>query len=334
MKPLPPPPPEAHGHPPDNKRGMSPCSNASLAAYSNCGTSTRGNQSSASDGNGTYSRNPGGGDGDGGRKPPPPPRHPVPPVYLPVGGLFDPIPIQTWTPSQSDRGVKKLSDNGPQFSADIDMSHFRVTGLEKGGWPLVVDYEAEPGAYVQITVVTQDAPPATAVLAVPLQATRRLQLLRLPDVFGSGLKAATFSIDATASATDPTPRYLRIYGFGCGPRAVGSVAIDNLRFGPQAVAAADPETHFGFHTHTMFDKMKAEFIQVAFIDNTMQGQEFDNKKIDRRVAEGESINDRWSAKKAKTGPIQFRVRGWMTVRSDNAGGDWVSAYSPDLVVKQ
>jgi hypothetical protein len=84
----------------------------------------------------------------------------------------------------------------------------------------------------------------------------------------------------------------------------------------------------------MFDKMKAEFIQVAFVDNTMQGQEFDNKKIDRRVAEGESINDQWAAKKAKTGPIQFRVRGWMTVRSANSGGDWVSAYSPDLVVKQ
>src|SRR5262249_52490996 len=151
------------------------------------------------------------------------------------------------------------------------------------------------------------------------------QLLRLPDVFGSSLKPATFSIDATASATDPTPRYLRIYGFGCGPRAVGSVAIDNLRFGPQAVTTTDPQTHFGFHTHTMFDKMKAEFIQVAFVDNTMQGQEFDNKRIDRRVAEGESINDQWNAKKANIGPIQFRVRGWMTVRSNTSGGDWVSA---------
>lgn len=333
MNPLPPPPPEAHGHPPDNKPGMSPCSNARLAAYYNCGISNRGKQPSGADGTGRYNNNPrGNGEGRGTR---PQPSYPVVvPVYWPVGVLFDPVPIATWTPSQSQRAVKKLSDNGPQFSAAIDMSHFRVTGLEKGGWPVVVDYDAEPGAYVQITVVTQDAPPATAVLAAPAQTTRRLQLLRLPDVFGSSLKAATFSIDARASATDPTPRYLRIYGFGCGRRAVGSVAIDNLRFGPEAVTASDPETHFGFHTHTMFDKMKAEFIQVAFVDNTMQGQEFDNKKIDRRVAEGESINEQWNAKKAKSGPIQFRVRGWMTVRSDNTGGDWVSAYSPDLVVKQ
>jgi hypothetical protein len=111
----------------------------------------------------------------------------------------------------------------------------------------------------------------------------------------------------------PTFRYLRIYGFGCGRRAVGSVAIDNLRFGPQAVTVSDPETHFGFHTHTIFDKMKPEFMQVASVDNTMQGQTFDNKKINRRVGEGESINDEWNAKKANAGPIQFRVRGWMTV---------------------
>lgn len=74
-------------------------------------------------------------------------------------------------------------------------------------------------------------------------------------------------------------------------------------------------------------------MQVAFVDNTMQGQTFDNKKINRRVAEGESINDEWNAKKANAGPIQFRVRGWMTVRGDS-GGDWVSAFSPDLVLKQ
>jgi hypothetical protein len=32
MKSLPPPPPEAHGHPPDNRPGMSPCSNARLVS--------------------------------------------------------------------------------------------------------------------------------------------------------------------------------------------------------------------------------------------------------------------------------------------------------------
>jgi hypothetical protein len=240
-----------------------------------------------------------------------------------------------WSLSEHEahQASEQLNRSGPQFPESLRMSDFRVTGFAKGGWPVVVDYEAAQGTYLLLTVVTQNASPAEAVLAVP-QTGRRLQLLSLPLEFGTTLKTAAFSLTATASATDPSPRYVRIYGFGCGPRAVGSVAIDLLRFGPQQVSAAQPETQFGFHTHTTFDKMKAEFMQVAMVDNSMEGQLFDNKKIDGRVAEGESINDRWNAKKAKTGQIQFRVRGWMTVRSDGDGGDWVSAFSPDLVFKQ
>jgi hypothetical protein len=228
---------------------------------------------------------------------------------------------------------QQLSRNGPQFPSNLRMSDFRVTGFAKGGWPVVIDYEADPGAYVLLTVVTQNAPPAQAVLVVP-PAGRHLQLLRLPAEFGATRKIADFSIEATTSATDPTPRFLRIFGFGCGPKAVGSVAIDELRFGPQAVSASDQETHFGFHAHTNFDKMKAEFMQVAMVNNSIEGQIFDDKKIDRRVMEEESVNDQWSAKKAHPGQIQFRVRGWMTIHGDSDGGDWVSAFSPDLVLKQ
>lgn len=74
-------------------------------------------------------------------------------------------------------------------------------------------------------------------------------------------------------------------------------------------------------------------MQVALVNNSIEGQMFDDKKIDRRVVDGESVNEQWNAKKAKPGQIQFRVRGWMTVH-DNDGGDWVSAFSPDLVNKQ
>jgi hypothetical protein len=249
-----------------------------------------------------------------------------------VGALAG-VAIWSLSEHEAQQAGEQLSRNGPQFPDSLRMSDFRVTGFAKGGWPVVVDYEAAQGTYILLTVVTQNASPAEAVLAVP-QTGRRLQLLSLPLEFGTTLKTAAFSLSATASASDPTPRYLRVYGFGCGPRAVGSVAIDLLRFGPQEVSAAQPETQFGFHTHTTFDKMKAEFMQVAIVDNSIEGQLFDNKKIERRVAEGESINDQWNAKKAKTGQIQFRVRGWMTVRSDSDGGDWVSAFSPDLVFKQ
>ena len=233
MEALPPPKSDAHGHPPDNRTGSSPCGNTRYyATYINCtGTQTQ------------------------------PATRQSPPSQSFGAGLFGGIPIWSLNGPAARQVSEQLDRNGPQFPESLRMSDFRVTGFARGLWPVVVDYEAEPGAHVLLTVVTQNAPPAQAILAVP-QTGRGLQLLRLPAEFGTTLKIATFSIDATASATDQEPRYLRVYGFGCGPKAVGSVAIDELRFGPGAVSATDPETHFGFHTHTTFDKMKAEFMQV------------------------------------------------------------------------
>jgi len=305
LKPLPAPPPNHGGHGPDSRSGNSPCGYRGA----NCDSSQKPKQS-------TTSR----------------------PSLLPAGigigvGALAGVVIWSLSENAAHSVREQLNRDGPQFPESLRMSDFHATGFARGGWPVVVDYDAEPGAYVLLTIVTQNAPPAEAVLAAP-QTGRRLQLLRLPTEFGTSLKSASFSLTATASRTDPAPRYLRIYGFGCGPKAVGSVAIDQLQFGPQAVTSSQPDAHFGFHTHTAFDKMKAEFMQVALVDNSIEGQLFDERKINRRVAEGESVNDQWSAKKAKPGQIQFRVRGWMTVHTDSDGGDWVSAFSPDLIFKQ
>ena len=309
LKPLPPPPPNHGGHGPDTRGGNSPCGYRGV----NCDSSQKPSQQSSPASHRNSS---------------------LYPASIGLGvGAFAGVPIWSLSENAAHDVLEQLSRNGPQFPESLRMSDFHVTGFAKGGWPVVVDYDAEPGAYVLLTVVTQNAPPAAAVLAVK-QTGRRLQLLRLPAEFGTSLKSAAFSLTATASRTDSTPRYLRIYGFGCGPKAVGSVAIDQLQFGPQAVTASHPDAHFGFHTHTTFDKMKAEFMQVALVDNSIEGQLFDDRKIDHRVADGENVSDQWNSKKAKPGQIQFRVRGWMTVRSDSDGGDWVSAFSPDLVFKQ
>lgn len=332
---LPAPSSKSHGHPPDTRSGTSLCGTNLARTPVNCATTpaprpptarsrndlpqTQGSQSTTLP------------SGRGGQTPPH--RRPLPtPWPFGIGvGAFAGLPLGSLTQRQEQQVSNQLSRLGPQLPESLRMSNFRITGLAKGGWPVVVDFEAEQGSYVLFTVVTQNAQGQT-ILPVP-QTGRQLRLLRLSPEFGTTLKSGAFSLDATASATDTTPRYLRVYGFGAGPRAVGSVAIDELRFGPQTVNASQLETHFGFHTHTTFDKMKAEFMQVALVDNSIEGQLFDSKKLDRRVAEGESVNDQWSARKARSGQIQFRVRGWMTVRGDQ-GGDWVSAFSPDLVFKQ
>jgi hypothetical protein len=224
----------------------------------------------------------------------------------------------------------RLSDQGPQFPDPLHESTFHVTGFVRSGWPLVVDYEPAAGSYVVLTVANPDVPPFTQVLSAT-DGTRRLLVLRIPGSFGDGLRVANFSIQSTNGPRDPALSYLRIYGFGCGPRAVGSVAIDQLRFGPQLITSSKPDTQLSFHSHTTFDRVRSEFMQIALVDHCVEGQKVDDKSINRRVEAEQSVQDTWTAKKARPGQIQFRVRGWMT--RDN-GGDWVSAFSPELVRKQ
>jgi hypothetical protein len=226
--------------------------------------------------------------------------------------------------------MNRLSKNGPEFSSVFQMSAFRVKGLVKGGWPLVVDYDAAAGTLALLTVTTDRAQPHTQILETqPPQ--RRFVILTVPPAFGNELKDATFSITATAGPNDPRPSYFRVYGFGCGPKAVGSVAIDNLRFSPLLVTSGNPNTNFGFRARTYFDKVKAEFMQITLVNSCIEGRVFDNTDIPGEIREEETVQRTWSAKKARPGQIQFRVRGWMNARN---GGDWVSAFSPDFVVKQ
>jgi len=226
--------------------------------------------------------------------------------------------------------VKTLDEKGPQFPEVLHMSKFQVTGFVKGGWPIVLDYEAQPGTNAVVIVSPEGSAPFRAIL--PTQATGRQQVrIQAPPNIGTELKIADFTIVSTVSPTDPRLAYFRVYGFGCGPRAIGSVAIDELRFSPAIVTASNSDTHFGFHAHTSFDRVRAEFMQLQFIDNCMENKQFDDKSINRRLQENESVEDTWNAKKSHPGQIQFRVRGWMT--KDN-GGDWVSAFSPDLVLRQ
>jgi hypothetical protein len=290
-----------HGHPPETKPGTPPCGYRGR----NCGQVS------------------------------PPPQHhdnhTARNVAIGVGvGALAGLLIASSVSAHESGPIKTLGAEGPQFAEVLHMSTFQVSGLVKGGWPLVVDYEAEAGTYAILTVASQNAAPFSQVLPIP-ETARRSVILQVPPSLGSDLKVADFTIRASVSPYDPRLRYFRIYGFGCGPRAVGSVAIDQLRFGPQVINSQQGDTQFSFHAHTTFDKVKAEFMQVALVDNCIEGKIFDDKRIDRRVLEDDSVFDRWNAKKAHQGQIQFRVRGWMAAEQ---GGDWVSAFSPDLVLKQ
>lgn len=312
-------PPKNHGHSSDNRSGTQPCA---TVAY--CPPAATPRQTSASNDPRTSGDSRTGGDRRTGDD-----HHSDKALAIGLGtGIFAGALIAGL--AHGSEPINKLSDKGPQFPQTLHMSRFKVTGFVKGGWPLVLDYEAAPSTYAVLTIVAARAEPYSVLIPTE-NAGRRYIVLRIPETLGDALLVGDFTIVASASASDSSPRYFRVYGFGCGRKAVGSIAIDQLTFNPQTITAAHSDTQFGFHTHENFDRLKAEFMQVALVDHCLEGSIFDDKKIDKRLTENQYWSDQWNAKKAHPGQIQFRVRGWMTAAG---GGDWVSAYSPDLVLKQ
>ena len=151
-------------------------------------------------------------------------------VAIGVGvGVLGGVLIETL--AHASGPVNKLNNNGPQFPGTVHMSSFQVTGFVKGGWPLVIDYESIAPTYAVLTIVAEDAPPY-AVLLPTDQTARRNVIIQLPLSLGTGLKIAEFTVRATVSDRDPSLRYFRVYGFGCGRKAVGSVGIDQVKFSP------------------------------------------------------------------------------------------------------
>lgn len=226
--------------------------------------------------------------------------------------------------------AKLLSDHGPQTTDLFSMSVFSVVGFVKGNWPMALDYELrEPGIYL-LTVSVEGFPPFDYLLD-GTKAGHFQQILTLPARFGPDTRPATCTLRALSSTPgEIRPLYFRVFGWACGNRAVGSIAIDQVRFTPAEVRPREKQMAvFGFHSHADFEKVTAEFERVALIDGNIVAKVEDRQKIDDPVRINTEISDkRWDPKKASVGQHLLQIRAWYSL---NHGGDWVIAWSPQIV---
>lgn len=229
-----------------------------------------------------------------------------------------------------DDPVKLLSDHGPQCPDLYSMSAITVLGLVKGNWPMVLDYELhEPGIYL-VTVSVEGLAPFSYLLDGN-KTGHQQQIFPLPARFGTQPQPATCTLRALSSTPgEARPTFVRVFGWGCGRRAVGSVAIDQVRFTPPSVRPrAKQAALYGFHSHADFEKVTAEFERVGLVDGNIVAKVEDKQKLDDPVRTGTEIaNKRWDAKKASVGQHLLQIRAWFSI---NGGGDWVIAWSPEIV---
>jgi hypothetical protein len=215
-----------------------------------------------------------------------------------------------------------LMKNGPQVPQNVLMNHLIVDGLIGPDWPVGLDFQIEGPGSVTLDITTADKVQYHQVLTNDLNG-RGITVTR-PDGLPDKLQAATFDVEAIAPAgSNGPPPNLRLYGMAAGPYVVHSIAIDQVTFGPASVRMKQ-EAQFGFHSHSDFSNVRADFMFTGLKDNHIVMRQ-DNETPLGPVTQNEHAQGSLQGKGTE-GQHLLQIRAW---RGNT--GDWVVAWSPDVV---
>ncbi|MDN3557402.1 hypothetical protein [Halomonas maura] len=240
---------------------------------------------------------------------------------------------QSHSPSSDDAMMSRLQRQGPVFAPTYNTSAFAAIAAVRGDWPFVLSFSHHTPVMVTLRLSARDVP-EIYTLRLPFGpgdvGQHRLQF-RLPPAFGDSERPAAIGVTATdMSGQRPAPDF-RLLALGCGPRAIGSVAIEEVSFLPRRIRAqARERASYRFFSHSRFPRAVAEFIRVE--DATDGERQFfvDEAPIDGGLAAGRSIAPRqWdgrdSFRRVSSGPHRLKVRAWAPT------GGWVTAWSGSRV---
>jgi len=217
--------------------------------------------------------------------------------------------------------------DGPQVPKEFDMNGFAIKGLARGNWPVVLDFLVDSPGTVQVDITTADKHGYRAIMTNPPN-HRAYAIFHLPPEFGSKLQTAVYQVRSMpAAGSNAAAPALRTYGIGAGEKAVGSVAIDQLTFQPATIHPKAKEiATYGFHAHSAFNAVRAEFIFTTLYNGHVLVEKDQEEKLSP-IPEGERARGTWEGK-GKAGEHMLQVRAWRGLEN---GGDWVVAWSPDIV---
>jgi hypothetical protein len=226
---------------------------------------------------------------------------------------------------------------GPGFADGYSNSCMPIRCVVRGGWPMVVDFtqDGESDTTIEIHAPELGAP---IVFELDKARGRHLQQFRLPDRFGATTRPAVLLVRSTRrGAGAARPGRVRIHGLGAGPRAVGSVAIDQVSFAPPLVRhSAGQQASYSFLSKSDFNRVSVSVLKVDNVDGEIRVglvREFRFEGgISRGAVFGRAPPRVWDGSDAQDEPSigshLLQVRAWMSARED---GDWVTAWSERAV---
>lgn len=217
----------------------------------------------------------------------------------------------------------QLSSNGPNVPKNFDMNHFIVEGFIGPDWPVALDFTLDAPGAVKFDIVTSDHQQYSALFTNGLHG-RGIAIIH-PKGLPDKVQIATFDVEAVApqGSNGPVPT-LRVYGMAAGPKAVGSIAIDEVTFGPSNIRMKQT-AEYGFHSHSDFSNVRADFIYTFLKDSHIVMKQ-ESEDPAGPVAQGDHAQGTWIGKGSE-GQHMLQIRAWR-----GYAADWVVAWSPDVVV--
>jgi hypothetical protein len=227
--------------------------------------------------------------------------------------------------------------DGPELSSGYPDGSFAVRGFARDGWPIVIDFKPQPGTVTQMEVtVGSGGRQVTRTMIVDADGSRGRQLIKVeapptgahtptPALYVlSSIPIAALDVDQPQSV-EPAP--LQVFGMGGGPRAVGSVAIEQVDF-----ARANVGARFRFVAKSEFSQVRAQVQRLGREgDRTVIAPVFDARQVNLIVGRhgGEWPGTAPGSRSLSKGPHRLQVTAWLTTDDRS----WVAAIAPDIVVQ-
>jgi hypothetical protein len=233
----------------------------------------------------------------------------------------------------------KLAVSGPRFPDSYNVGTFGVQGYVRGGWPIVVDFLPEPETCTWLEVSVDQQPVFSSTLDADGRGGRQLVRIDVPPLVAPGARPAIYVVHSArpicpANRKVPnnsrTPSPIEVYGIGAGPRAVGSVAIDELQFGPPELRRPEDRATIAYRAQSEFNHASVEILRY---EEDPPGQ-INVHRVTAKIADvvsGQNKGDAWDGKNdsgaRSLGVHRLQVRAWFTENDKS----WVGAISPSSV---
>jgi len=237
-----------------------------------------------------------------------------------------------------------LDKDGPQLPRIFSMSSFSVMGFVKGAWPVVFDYQLERDSLLIVVISPEGQTPV--VYRLNGKAGHWQSRLTVPASVGSNATVAQYllqSVDDTVGQVGPA--HLHVHGVAAGPKAVGSIGIDQVSFAPDMIHPKLHErAHYTFHSISDFKNVEVNFVRIAMNHGEIIAARV-GKKGEGSIARNEQKGGDWDGKvdggkdldtfppevqqwlKSAGGQHLLQVRAWYGAKD----GDWATALSENFV---